>query len=270
MHIPKTAGTSFRLVLAPLFRWWRIFPGRIDLFRNRGHYPPPVHALRMCENRRGRIDFVFGHYPFFFAERTGIRNVCVFLRRPVERAVSNLLHLQRHGLNVSLDRILDYPAVIPKELDNRQTRFFLQGTDDRPFEYLLEGAEITEECFRVALENLERCRFIGITEEYEESVRLAAWTFRLPALPSSHENRTPSSAYRQVTREIVSRLERVNEWDQRLYRRALELYHQRKEEMRASPAIPTASGHRFSLGSARSDTTASSAERRSRGSAGDA
>lgn len=236
IHIPKTAGTSLRAMLAHARPRVRCFPSRWRLWVNGGRYP----GLAAYENavRTGRHRCLAGHLPVAAARQLGCPEQWVLLRDPVDRALSNLRHLQR---NVPEYRALELEAlasrrpVVANHLWNLQCQF-LQDLDASRMDGFRRGAQRPEIDLESALANLQRCRFVGITEQFAASVALAERTggFRLPSL--RHDNRGADRHGNGPSDALCERLAAMNQLDRVLYDTATQLFEDRCRGAAATPA----------------------------------
>ena len=151
VHIPKTAGTSFRKAA-------EVYLGKDKLAYDYG--PESLITSRAVqkhlysleiEDRAGlykhwlneRVSFVSGHMPVArFVDRTGVSGIITFLREPLKRAYSEFLHLRRNdGYKGSF-------------------RDFFMCQRPNHQSHMLSGLP------------LQALGFVGITERYEHSLRL--------------------------------------------------------------------------------------------------
>ncbi|MDX1571560.1 MAG: hypothetical protein R3200_13850 [Xanthomonadales bacterium] len=229
IHIPKTAGTSLREMLQRASPRAACFPQAWRLMLNRGRYPSEEATLRAAQS--GRYRFVAAHLPYAFAQRAGRLPCWVMVRDPVKRAISNLRHFQRRSprhRGMELRSLVRRKSIVVNHLTNLQCQFLQDAVDPHAaFRATLEPPTIDLES---ALENLERCEFIGITERFDESIRLAEHTAGLKLPGAKHVNRRPAAA-EPFSEALLKRLRSLNEADQFLYERACELFDERLKAM---------------------------------------
>ena len=96
IHIPKTAGTSFRTMLERYFKGKEIFPARADRLRS-SHlgYPPKKDYLELSDTQKAEIQMFAGHLPFETAHQIAPDlKMLTFLREPKERFISHVNYIQ--------------------------------------------------------------------------------------------------------------------------------------------------------------------------------
>ncbi len=196
IHIMKTAGTSFRTMLEDTLDA-EIYPTKAELAqRPRGWYLPAPELLTQIE--RDEIDlaarrFLCGHYSANLDARLagGWRTV-TFLRDPVRRSLSMIAH--RHGkagrlnrfVKPNVSRYLDDAEFVERQIRDYQTKVFAldaAGDVNRP-------CPIDAAAFERATARLREVDFVGLTEQYPESIRLFEAMSGLTLAPLPHVNRS--------------------------------------------------------------------------------
>lgn len=217
IHVPKAAGTSFRLALEARF------PGRVawdygprardtsEWVREHVYREPDRDALvrRLIEDRVAVFGGHVGQLDYgklFSADRT-----IAFLRDPVSRLVSEWHHHRRTaGMMQPLEEFIERP-----EMRNKQSQ--LLGTVP-----------------------LEDYAVIGLASHYAESLELVrrklGWRVSSLAVNRNPDKRV-GEGY-EVSPEIESRIRRLNGQDVALYERARALFWQRLTGDLSPGAVP--------------------------------
>ena len=220
VHIPKTAGTSFRMMLYDLFAPSEIIPNVFDIEKNGGSYPKIHEVLEQKDEHAIKLlRLMAGHYPYrptyYFEHKP---QTMVFLRDPFQRAVSNLFHLKRRNprfFNSSFEEIYEQSQ---RQLVNMQVRYISGHYVKHP----LDGADLA-----VAKANLRSFAFIGITEQFNESIdyveQLFDWKF--PELLVRNVNKSLTTD--DLSPELIEKLKASNELDQKLYELGVQLLKER-------------------------------------------
>ncbi|WP_404324918.1 glycosyltransferase family 92 protein [Cobetia sp. UIB-001] len=202
VHIPKTAGTSFRLGAAEFFEKSNIWHDygamsketHPEILRN-------IYELKdgyafASKVRDKGVKLIAGHTPASkYLSVTGIRNTISFLRDPVQRVMSDYNHFVRHNNYAgTLEDFVSRP-----ELQNRQAKF-------------LAGAPI--QCYG----------FIGLTEDYQHSLEIINSNYGL-SIPSRQDN-VCSAVGREhtITSEERELIEKYNGKDLELYKEAKRIF----------------------------------------------
>ena len=214
LHIPKTAGTTFRHMLTKHFDKEDIYPTDFHLMVNNGKY---INQKILLENRKDLLQkpLLMGHYnvrliPHLHPEVKTI----IFLRNPLERIKSHIKHIIQKEPNFQKgdpNKIIEARFEL---LTNLQARI-LGFTKRRPN-------------LDQVLENLEKISFIGLTEDFETSIDKLNKQFSWQ-LEYDNEKKNASSA--QISLEISSEmLARIHEKIQpeiAVYTRAKEIFFNR-------------------------------------------
>ena len=226
-HIPKTGGTSFRNLLYPMFRAKHVLSNKKDLVNNDGRYLPLHKLIRITPERLENCHLLIGHLPLVATELLdNDPNLLVFLRNPVDRAVSNLLHIQRHELpELSLKQVLDLPGQINRVANNLQTRMLsFQSIEEAITDW--NTLKVDHARLEQARESLSNFAFIGITERFDESVALCEakfdWKFRTKTL---RQNVSPNAD--DELEPVRERIEEEVRFDQELYAHGCSLFEAR-------------------------------------------
>lgn len=207
VHIPKTAGTSFRDSLEGIFGDGlycdygpdeTTSPAIIEYIHKRNAYPEFGQFLA----EQHKLICLSGHYPikkygpFFYS-----KNIIMFVRDPIQRAISQYEHIRRvEGSKESLESFCSKPAHM-----NLQTR----NIGRVPFS--LVG-------------------FIGLQEFYSESLQLLRAQSGLQVQESFlNINEQRSSIKYQPDSELLTILEKNNDQDVILYKKLNALFKQRYE-----------------------------------------
>jgi hypothetical protein len=252
LHIPKTAGQSFQ-------RFLREDAGLGDVLRI-----PPDEGMFPALAKVGDYRVAHGHapYPVTGAFRKPLF-VMTFLRSPVERVVSAFEHVWR---------LEDTPENLTRQEWGIKTIGDLVGTDrasnvqtlllgvDYDISPILEGfksGELTakrarkqvrirnrgkrnRETLERAKERLEQIEFVGLTEAFNDSLRLFASAIKFDGpLPSYRRNAAPPKEREARKRRYdAAELEAVagdNVLDLELYECAVELFTKRYEDAFGEP-----------------------------------
>lgn len=220
IHIPKTAGTSFRVMLYELFAPSEIVPNVFDLEKNGGGYPE-MNALLLQKqpNELKMMRLLAGHYPYqpmrYFEHQP---KSMVFLRDPLGRAASNLFHLKRRHtsfFNSTFEEIFEQS---PRQISNMQVRY-LAGR--------LQKKQMRPNDLEIAKKRLKNIDFIGMTEEFETSIDYLEATFGWKFRERLQRNVNNSLKLDDLNPDLIEKIKEANKLDQELYNLGLKLFKQR-------------------------------------------
>ncbi len=225
IHVMKTAGTSFRAMLEATLEA-EIYPTRAELAPNpnRWYLSAPVLLERIAS---GEIDltnrrFLCGHYAADLAALLpGDWRMVSFLRDPVRRTLSMIAH--RHAKASRLNRFrqpnvsrwLDDEGFVARQVRDYQTKVFaIGGLQDVNEPHVVDDA-----AFARAKERLLAADFVGLTEQYAESMRLFEALSGIRFAPLPHANRSRGYAASEAE---IARIRALVPYDIELYALARE------------------------------------------------
>lgn len=167
IHIPKTAGTSFREMLYQYFSQEEIYPNIERIENNGGRYPNFRDIKRDFKEKATvykDIKLVAGHYPYKLKKSLPDSNIkCLtFLRNPYDRTVSHLIHFKKRKLDCKKLTLEEIFELKQEQVCNLQIKYFMERKNRKSIE---------EKDIISAKKNLSDCDFVGITETFFESIK---------------------------------------------------------------------------------------------------
>lgn len=187
IHIPKTAGTSFRYALFEEFRASEIYPNNLDFYlRQRGRYLS-WHELNLRKDdlfpdtKRMLVGhFHLGPLSNSFRE-TSPKTMC-FLRDPVDRVASSISYHREPGRRyhgMDFDKILEEFGEFEGTMQARHLGYRAKSNN-----------------LEQVYESLTRLDAIGLTEEYARSICLFnqtfGWSMSVGARKNQADSRRPA------------------------------------------------------------------------------
>lgn len=228
IHIPKTAGTSFRNMLFRLVDQEVAFPNLEDLGQNEGNYPVFEGLEERLQHIKREIRFFTGHYPFVAGEQLPPPvQYYVFLREPFARTISNLRHFQR---NFPENRSLSLAEVFENHKDhlqNLQTRFLAISNAEQIKDFY-RPKDIADSHLAQAKENLKKCTFIGITERFPESIAIAEKLLGAKLGYQLKRNVAPEGNQTSIEPMLKEKIRHYLKLDLELYQFALQCFDQQQ------------------------------------------
>ncbi len=212
LHIPKTAGTSFRMMLNRAFNQNEIWPNKSVLALNNKKYPKISALAEMSKEDKKSIGLLMGHYPIYVIRHlVAPPKIITFLRKPFDHMVSLLTHKRTHG---PLSKDASNEFVLKNHIsDNPQCYYFLPA-------HILPS-EITEDIFQVVIRNLRRCDFVGLQERFEQSVKRIQSRYGWNMGKVIHKNIGKKI---ELQPEIHNEIVKKTYWDKRLYEEAIRIF----------------------------------------------
>jgi len=216
VHIPKSAGTSFRNTLKEVYGEEAVIRLDIDLRYEQLRINQQVFEGHQLDKN---IKVVHGHFsPALLYKRFKIEEdvqMITWLRDPVERVISNYFYLEkrlkeeleeeRKGLNILSKMQRSLMEYAQAEINRNRISKFLNGA------------------------KIEDFTFVGIQEHYSEDLNTLAKVLDWNAFRELHHNQTGQTK-RQVSEEDRAEIARLNELDMALYEKALALRAQRSAQ----------------------------------------
>ena len=165
IHIMKTAGSSFRVMLEHYYGTQRVYPGNFYLLSlPNGWYPSGSEMLRNYAKLPSHSVLV-GHFTAAMADMLprSYRSV-TFVREPIQRSLSMLAHFS-NTFKIRVDALVEDSQFMSMQINNFQTKFL--GAEGICDFHQVEAAD--DQMLARALSRLEMLDFVGITERFEES-----------------------------------------------------------------------------------------------------
>lgn len=205
VHIPKTAGTSFRISLEGALGSGNVFYDYgVSSEESKGAHFEFMYGDGGAKHEDLRLlmekynpSLLYGHFQAKkYIDYFSHGQVGMFFRDPVERMLSDFLHFKRHlGFKGDLKDFCSKPA-----FRNRQS-WFSTGID------------------------IQKMGFIGLTHRYDESLKVFA-DYTGVALPCLRLNAAPAQQIDLSSEELRWLLD-ANEEDIALYKKALAIFEER-------------------------------------------
>ena len=206
LHVPKTAGTSFRNEMVNFLGENSVIPTTYDLKSNCGLYPEPEKIEGILSDR-DYVQVIVGHHDF---ECVSILQpqceVMVFIRSPVERAISNLAHLRR-----DIPMLTQFDLLTIAKLNHPHIQYEIRNRHVS----MLAGRERQD--IELAKKSLDSAKFIGVTERYQESVWLSNQMFGWKLKGDLYDNRAKNVYGADVSQDLIDYMTELNQLDIELY-----------------------------------------------------
>lgn len=207
LHIPKTAGTSFRNILKNVYGENEVV--RFDI-RDKGHVM--VNEMPYSKNALPQVKVIHGHFVYenFTKMFTpGKAKIITWVRDPVKRVISNyyylesrlkdLLQEEKNNLNIlskMQKSLIEYARTEGNK--NRQVKF-LSGSKPDDF------------------------AFIGIQEYFNEEITRLARILQWDKVPEVLFHNKTSKHVIEYSEEIIEEIRYLNLEDEKMYQAALQL-----------------------------------------------
>lgn len=224
VHIPKTAGITFKNMLIANYR-------DEDIVK----WQKP-DCNRTIEELHSFIDhgykLIMGHIDFAKLNQKAFDDyqLLCFLRNPVDRTISHYIHFQTS----KLEEHQPYKGMPFEE--------FLQTYAGRNWQCqflsnhkgLASSIEQKDLMVREALQNLnERIFFCGLTDQFDESLIYLREKLGLKNTAYKYKNPSRNAELtKELKQNFASEIKKANDGDMELYERGREIFSQYRKEMK--------------------------------------
>jgi hypothetical protein len=209
IHIPKTAGTVLRGYLEGHFLPQAVVPNQVD----RDNDPDCYHHLpsflkKIARERLQGAPLICGHLPYHrLRPLLGASSYTIsMLRHPIARAISEILHHQRHNEALYGDQSFMQMITQHPECYRQQWTYF--------------GDTLEE-----AIEQAKNVDFIGIQEHFEPSMSMLAHALGWELPKKSPFENVADNYPETLSHQALHRLIEALEQDTIFYAEALQRFH---------------------------------------------
>ena len=261
IHIPKTAGITFRTILGSKVFGLQLFP-EIILEK--------LLALPIKEIKK--YQFFMGHFPYWHLDYVFPEGFIglTFLREPVSRTISHFQYLKTQNTMGTLPQLDEELVQIKKmnldEFVNRkdfilnfiaidiQTRYVGMSSPRLPFGlHLIKKLKdmfqekilnfhfgvievknqrtVTPVHLRVAIRRLKKMAFFGLAEKFQESLNLLCFTFGWRPIMDDLQLNSSPKAPQTLRAETLSAINYMTSLDSDLYKFGKTLFKKRYQAM---------------------------------------
>ena len=224
MHIPKTAGTTFRFTLYDHVESNKIYPNLKELkSKLKARYIPGNEFvnLGLPDSFPDPHKILIGHYPYHFRNQFSVApKVITFLRDPLTRTKSHLLHAQKLNPKLKGKSIREIFSIQETGLTNMQSRML--------------GYRPQENNFPEVLQNLKNINFVGITERFKESIEIINHHFNWQLQPHRSMNITSKNSENQFSSELEKSIIKKLDLDYQLYNQAVVIFNTKLEALKTN------------------------------------
>ena len=204
VHVPKTAGTSFRLAIKDYMQSENFLcdygakqEETSNVILDFVYKQKDLYLLHKYIQNKDQL-FLCGHFGVGkYMAMFETLNVCTFLRDPIDQVLSHYKHfLSYHNYTKDIKEFIK-----DERFKNIQSKY-------------------------LKAKPLELYGFIGITEEYEKSIELFNYTFGMN-IDVIHVNESINNFY--VDESIIELIKQENQEDLELYSKAKKIFYDRWE-----------------------------------------
>jgi len=201
IHIPKTAGTSFKEnILKPLYKNKFYYDKFIGLSTKKRAYSLKNNLILynwetfVFPDNYENYDVIGGHFTFDKYKHLNLP-IITFLRDPVERMISHY-YFYREASKIYMNKsIIEFSKIYANFMTSQL------------------GS------------NVDSLYFVGFTEYYDESIKVFADKFELELPKNKNKKHRESKSAHIITSEDRKIIKKINKEDYRLYQNALDKFN---------------------------------------------
>ena len=236
VHIPKTAGTTLRVVMERQYLGQSVFTIGHEIEEDRQR----LEAMHEQEKRKLRA--VFGHMAWGWHEQLAPDQPYAYitvLREPVERVLSLWAHCQlsEHYLGAAvrgMDLTNFITSGVTRRADNAMVRQLCgedQFINQTPYDdMIIPLGGVTQAHLDAAKENMRSCSVVGVAEQFPQFIetmnRRYAW--RVTNWRNENITRWPRMKRSDLDRKTLAVVEQATALDRELYDLAVALMEGQK------------------------------------------
>jgi hypothetical protein len=225
MHIPKTAGSSVHRILELNFAPWKTYSLTYPALQAQRLF------ARLPREIRNGYQLVKGHFPYGFHEHVDTEPTYVsFARHPLARVLSDYNYRCTVPFLPQFKEFSDTGFSFRFYLDNLYipslSTLFFAGIG-----HLRKSDEPMEASFRRAVANLDRFEFVGVSEDFENSIERLAHVIGMKRIAAVRTNVTSKRQKAEFSAAEMARVIDAEKWDLELYELILQRYGARPRQV---------------------------------------
>ncbi len=224
IHIPKTAGSTFRSILKKNYGKRKSF-----IIHDLNPEISLGYLNKLSESELNKFDLIAGHGAQYLLHRTNQYKSTLYLRDPVRQIISSFYHIKRSPHNVlhddlkkihSLHEYHDY--LLENGGFNLQTYYLSRSEDD--FKLKKRFKKIGEDDYSRALHLMEQVDYVLLTEDFDRSLILLKNETGLSKLNYLSRNISKERSGEENNPELIEKITKAQKWDYQLYEYAEKRY----------------------------------------------
>jgi hypothetical protein len=219
LHIPKTAGTSLRFMLADQYPREAIKPVPLDWGQYTGEKYPvsPMNYVGLPMDDADRYRLIMGHYNWSHAERLHPRwKVFSIFRAPADRFLSEFFFARDRATDHPHHRNVQMP--LSEFVHTDVARTYFANAQTRYMAGRMRGV-LTPQDQHTAIANVNRLHTVGIVERMADTVALLERMYGFQFAKTLHANPTPRPEEPDL--QTWNKIVRLNSMDYMVYTRAV-------------------------------------------------
>ncbi len=234
IHIMKAGGSSLDYAIRSAIGPCAVFPNHVGM-KTLTRYFDIKPLLRLSAREKASIRYLRGHFPFCVGDlfHRRIRHIA-FFRDPVTRTVSHLAMYkqQEEFQSLSLTEIYERKGFFDREICNLQCRYFAHNLTPE-LGSVFAPKRLTRDDLARAKQRVAQCKFIGLQEDFRNSLELLGkvFGFRFRGFPKANVGKPT-----EIPKSLRERIAEDNAIDLEFFEFVRALYYHRMNDYLAIPA----------------------------------
>jgi hypothetical protein len=217
IHIPKTAGATFRSILKKNY-------SKKESFIIHDQYPEiSLRYLKsLSETELNKFNLIAGHGAQYLHNRARQFKSIIYVRDPVKQIISGYYHIKRSPGNLlhkeiqSLNSLEEYVEYLTTR-DGLNFQTYYLSRPEKNFFNKEKFREIEKYDYLLALEILKKTDYIFLTEYFDESLLILNKELNLKKINYISRNISTSRSKEENNNELINKIKKAQSWDYKLY-----------------------------------------------------
>jgi hypothetical protein len=224
IHIPKTAGATFRSIMEKQYK------RRLCFFLH-DLYPEISldYLQKISDTEFNKFEAIGGHGAQYVLDRAIDYRSIIFLRDPVNQILSSYYHIRRSPHNPlykdvkKLKNISDYYLYL-KDNDGFNYQTFYLSRSEKDFRQKKRFCQVNEKSFQKAIGLLEKIDYVFLTEHFDDALFILQKEFNFNSPYYLSRNLSKKRQPEERDPEFLQKIRHAQIWDYKLYKFAKKRY----------------------------------------------
>jgi hypothetical protein len=230
IHIPKTAGATFRSILKKNYSSGNRFFIH-DLY-------PEIslsYLKQLSDEKLNKLYLIAGHGSQYILSRTKQFKSVIFIRKPVNQIISTYYHIKRSPHNLLYDHLRNVHTLYDyfnylKDNNGFNLQTFFLSRDEEDFYSRKRFRKINLHDYEQAIKLLENIDYVFPTELFDESLCILKKEFGWKNIYYTYKNLSKNRSFEEDDQDLIGKFRNEQKWDYQLYQYAWDRFHTTKNK----------------------------------------